>query len=76
VTNAKCDRELDSRFDLQLSRSSLLLYEAAAVPAIRPTLPIGVSGLRFTSDFGRCAPIGTDLLRKALGAAEASLLPL
>jgi hypothetical protein len=67
---------LDSRFDLQLARSSLLLYEAAAVPAIRPTLPFGVSGLRFISDFGRCAPIGTDLLREALGAVEASLLPL
>jgi Putative PD-(D/E)XK family member, (DUF4420) len=40
---------LDSQFDLQLARSSLQLYEAAAVPAIRAPLPLGVSGLRFTS---------------------------
>jgi hypothetical protein len=66
---------LDSRFDLQLARSSLLFYKAAAVPAIRPTLPFGVSGLRFTSDFGRCARTDTDLLRKELGTAEVALLP-
>ena len=57
---------LNTRFDVQLARSSLLLYEAAAVPAVRPTLPVGISGLRFTSDFSGCAPIDTIFLRKEL----------
>jgi hypothetical protein len=66
---------LDSRFDLQLAKSSLLLFEAAGIPALRPPLPSGVSAMRFVSDFGQTLPGAIGRLRKSLGSEEAALLP-
>lgn len=67
---------MDFRFDLEAAKSSLSFYDAGLVPAIRPPLAIGVSGVRFTSDFGRINPENIVGLRGSFSPVENALLPL
>lgn len=62
------------RFDEHLARSSLLLVDIAAVPAIRGELPLGVSGVRFKSDIAGLDPLRAADLSAENSAARA-LLP-
>ena len=64
---------LDWRFDLQLAKTSLSLFDATTVPAVRAALPVGVSAVRFASDFARVPPLMT--ANFARDTAEIGLLP-
>ena len=44
---------LDAEFDRELTEGTLRFYLATDVPAIREDLPDGVSGVHFSSNFGR-----------------------
>jgi hypothetical protein len=63
------------RFDLSLAQSSLLFFEAAGIPAVRPPLPSGISAMRFVSDLSQALPASLNTLRKSIGSGEAMLLP-
>lgn len=54
------------RFDARLARSSLRLYDASAVPAIRPPLAPGITGLKFASDFDLCGAVDFSALGEKL----------
>jgi hypothetical protein len=43
-------QELDMGFDEDLALESLAYFDLRTIPALRDTLPDGVSDLRFTSD--------------------------
>lgn len=63
------------RFDLPLAEASLLFFEAARIPALRPPLAVGLSAARFVSDFAQTSPSPVGALRTSLGSAEAVLFP-
>lgn len=52
-----------TRFDLAAARAQLRYFETQGIPAIRPSLPTGVSGLRFRSnlDMATAVPSPTSL---------------
>ena len=60
-------------FDTRVSDASLGVYEAASVPAVRGTLPGGVSEVRFRSDLGACTAVAADEIGR-LGGLFADLL--
>ena len=62
------------RFDLRLARSSLALFDLRGIPAIRGSLPDGVSGVRFTSDIDTCQPLAKSEISQ-MGAAARAILP-
>jgi hypothetical protein len=65
---------LQIRFDSALARSTLSFFRAGEIPAIRPPIPTGVSGVRFRSDLTGISPVGVaDLTRDC--AALSNLLP-
>jgi hypothetical protein len=66
---------MDRRFDLDLATASTRYYDATTIPAIRPPLPVGVSALRFTSDFDHCNRLDVSTLERILDVREAVLLP-
>ena len=66
---------MDRRFDLDLATASTCYYDAASIPALRPPLPVGVSALRFTSDFDQCHQQDLTMLERLLDLTEAVLLP-
>lgn len=66
---------MEWRFDLVLAETSLALYAARDVPAIRPPVPPGVSGVRFSSDFGGCTAVSVGQLEGLLEPHELSILP-
>ena len=66
---------MEWRFDLDLARSSIAFYDPAAVPAVRPPLSIGVSAVRFVSEFEGCPRVDINALVRRLDLAEAALLP-
>ena len=68
-------RAMEWRFDLALARSSLMFYDATVVPAVRPPLPAGVSGVRFISDFGARMHVDLGSFARQLDQTEAALLP-
>lgn len=43
----------EARFDGQLARTSLALYDSRDIPRIAPALPLGVSDVRYRSDFAQ-----------------------
>ena len=47
---------LSMRFDEQLARDSIRLYELAHIPAVRDELPVGVSQVRFRADMSQITP--------------------
>jgi len=51
---------LDTKFDRQLARSSLLFFDPRTIPSVNPTLPPGVSKVRFVSDLTSVRPVGID----------------
>lgn len=53
---------LSMRFDESLARSSLQVYELAAIPAVRDGVPAEVSQVRFRSDLSRSPPADTATL--------------
>ena len=53
---------LESCFDFQLARSSLLFYLMEDVPAIRTQIPEGVTGVRFTSDLSMATAVDLKVL--------------
>ena len=63
---------LDARFDEALCRASLQWFDLRAVPAIRGELPDGITGLRFTSNFGFAVPIQPSGL---MGTQLSALIP-
>jgi hypothetical protein len=63
------------RFDLPVAKSSLQLFEAAEIPALRPPLPSGISAIRFVSDFSASQPSSAAHLRMRLGPQASALLP-
>jgi Putative PD-(D/E)XK family member, (DUF4420) len=63
------------RFDLNAAESSLRLYDGTHIPAIRPPVPQGVSGIRFMSDFGPLAEVDLVWLSR-LTSMEAAILPV
>lgn len=44
---------LAQRFDEHLARARIAFYDLSEIPAIRGPLPVEISGVRFTSEFGR-----------------------
>jgi hypothetical protein len=48
---------LEVRFDESACRASLQWFDLRSVPAVRGELPIGVSGLRFTSNLAMADPV-------------------
>jgi hypothetical protein len=64
------------RFDLALAQSSLQFFDAALVPAIRSSIPKGVSALRFSSDFDEVRALEVPKFARLLSAAEMNLLPV
>jgi hypothetical protein len=53
---------LSMRFDESLARSSLQVYELAAIPAVRERVPVEVSQVRFRSDLSRSLVADTVVL--------------
>lgn len=47
----------DCRFDLQLAKCSLQIFDASVVPGIRGTTPAGVTTVRWRSDFSVVSPL-------------------
>lgn len=62
------------RFDEQLARESMRLYELVHVPAVRDDLPAGVSQVRFRADISQVTPANRDNLDQR-GAIVRALLP-
>lgn len=67
---------MEWRFDLDVARSSIAFYDPAAVPAVRPPLPSGVSAVRFVSDFEACSRADIAALAARIDPAEAAVLPI
>ena len=61
-------------FDLARATSSARVYDVSTIPAIRPPLPAGVSGLRFLVDLSGCRQLGRARI-DALASHERALLP-
>jgi hypothetical protein len=61
---------LKVRFDEAVARASLKWFDLRDIPAIRGDLPVGVSSLRFSSNFGTSSPKDPTLL------ADTDLSPL
>lgn len=61
-------------FDLERATSSLRMYDMSVIPAIRPPLPAGVSGVRFLADLAGCRQLGKARI-DAFAPAERALLP-
>jgi hypothetical protein len=69
---ASLNESLQATFDIALADSSLELYDLRNVPALRDSLPTGVSDVHFRSDFSLAAPldntasVSSDPLRRLL----------
>lgn len=63
------------RFDLRSAGDSLLFFDAKAIPALRPPLPAGLSGVRFVSNFGLAQHESPSHLKASLRPDEIALLP-
>ena len=68
-------RALSAKFDLSLACSSVLFFNGAAIAAIRPPLPLGVSSVRFVSDLGMGSPLGVAELEARMTGRGSALLP-
>lgn len=51
-----------ARFDEEVCRQSVLWFDLQAIPAIRGDLPVGVGGVRFTSDLALVPPVRPSVL--------------
>jgi hypothetical protein len=60
-------------FDLARATSSARVYDVSTIPAIRPPLPAGVSGVRFLVDLSGCRQLGRARI-DALASHERALL--
>ena len=56
------NESLSRRFDMRLAESSLRFFSLVEIPAIRGTLPIGVSNLHFRSDLSALSPVSIEAL--------------
>ncbi len=65
---------LDWAFDLARATASARMYDVAAIPALRPPLPAGISGVRFVVDLAGCRQLSRPQVN-ALADAERALLP-
>lgn len=65
---------LSMRFDESVARSSLQVYELAAIPAVREQIPAEVSQVRFRSDLSRMTAANTTALASRNNKLK-SLLP-
>lgn len=63
-----------TRFDMALARSSLRFYDGSDIPALRPPLPLDVSGVQFTSELGD-RPRELPAVCAGLSAGACSILP-
>jgi hypothetical protein len=61
-------------FDLARAISSARVYDVSKIPAIKPPLPEGVSGVRFLVDLSSCRQLGRARI-DALASHERALLP-
>jgi len=61
-------------FDLARATASARVYDVAAIPAVRPPLPAGVSGVRFTVDLAGCRQLSRARI-DLLADPERALLP-
>lgn len=61
-------------FDLARATSSTKVYDVSTIPAIRPPLPAGVSGVRFIIDLAGCSQLSRARI-DALAYPERTLLP-
>lgn len=61
-------------FDLARATSSVRVYDMSTIPAIRPPIPAGVSGVRFLVDVASCRQLGRTRI-DALTSPERALLP-
>lgn len=59
---ASLAQALDARFDEAVCRNSLRWFDLRDVPAIRGDLPLGVGGVRFTSDLSSVQPVAPSRL--------------
>lgn len=66
-------RALDERFDYELAEKSLAFFEATSVPTVNPTLPQGVSEVRFKSDLIDSVAINSSHYRTLGGLFLAAL---
>jgi hypothetical protein len=64
---------LEDRFDLQRARESLSFYWAEAIPSIDPSLPVGVSDVKFRSDLTHVTAVEPRTLEDARGLFNAAL---
>lgn len=61
-------------FDVARATASARLYDVATIPAVRPPLQAGVSGVRFTVDLAGCRQLSRARIG-ALAPPERALLP-
>lgn len=61
-------------FDLKKAKRSLQVYDLQAIPAIRETPQVGVTGVRFKSNLDLCLPMGSFDLN-ARGLSLSRILP-
>lgn len=61
-------------FDLPRATSSAKMFDVSAIPALRPPLPAGVSGVRFVVDLVGCSEFSRSRVEE-LANAERALLP-
>ena len=64
---------LETKFDRQLARSSLLFFDPRVVPSVNPVLPRGVSNVRFVSNLSSVKPVSVDNYRESGSLFSASL---
>jgi hypothetical protein len=66
---------LEWRFDLAAMDASLAFYDSVSIPAIRPPMPSGLSGIRFVSDFRGVPAVDIASWSRRLNEGEAEILP-
>jgi hypothetical protein len=66
-------RALDERFDLELAKESLAFFDPSQVPRLSQEVPVGISEVRFRSDFSGRLPIETQELESEGGLFRAAL---
>jgi hypothetical protein len=65
-------RALDERFDLELAEESLAFFDPSQIPRLCRDLPVGISEVRFRSDFSGRLPLETQELESAGGLFRAA----
>ncbi len=79
VVAATLGRDMQSAlgrsFDLARATASMRMYDMSVIPAIRPPLPAGVSGVRFLAELTGCRQLGKAQIDTLASVERALLTP-